>query len=100
MILICLSNAGCLKNPENPEMSLEYPERTEFHEILSWNTLKYAFSDFHRSFESCLSVNRIELTMKYRRFVMQKLLCVSRFVDLEKMMKSLLKNLKNMAKIR
>ena len=57
-------------------------------------------SDFHRGLESCPSVNRIELTMKYRSFVMQKLLCISKYVDLEKMKESLLKNLKNMAKIR
>ena len=32
-ILICLANAGCLAESENPEMSLVDPESSEFHVI-------------------------------------------------------------------
>ena len=33
-ILICLVNAGCLADSENPEMSLVQPEGPKFHIIL------------------------------------------------------------------
>ena len=36
-------------------------------------TLKMPFSDFHGDPEICLSVNGIELIIKYRKIVMQKL---------------------------
>ena len=58
-IVICLVNAGCLVDPGNPEITLMD------HQSL--------FFDFHGDPEICLSVNRIELTTKYRTIVMQKL---------------------------
>ena len=32
-----------------------------------------SFSDFHGDLKICISVNRMELTIKYRKTVMQKL---------------------------
>ena len=34
MILICLADARCLADPENPEMSLVDPENPELHMII------------------------------------------------------------------
>ena len=56
-IVIRIANAGCLANPGNPEITLMDHQSLLF--------------DFHGDPETCLSVNRIELTIKYRTIVMQ-----------------------------
>ena len=42
MILICLANARCLADPENPETSLVVTETPQFH-MTMMETLKFAF---------------------------------------------------------
>ena len=65
-ILISLTVAGCIADPENPEMSIMDPGSSEFRMMLfprSWNHWNIPFFDFHGDLEIFLSVNRIELTI-------------------------------------
>ena len=72
-ILTCLANAGCLADPENIKMRIALN--------FTWDSLHRTLKTLKNVFlglscgdpQTCVFVNRIELIIKYRKILLQKL---------------------------